>query len=96
MFQSAASEITVPRDVFPVHFLPARLGTVSYTHLDVYKRQGLGNALVLDAGHHSPHFFIIPNLKGMVLELSLIHILSCSLFSTFALYFWKAAVIASA
>lgn len=29
---------------------------------------GLGNALVLDAGHHSPHFFIIPNLKGMVLE----------------------------
>lgn len=29
---------------------------------------GLGNALVLDTGHHSPHFFIIPNLKGMVLE----------------------------
>ena len=28
----------------------------------------LGNALVLDAGHHSPHFFIVPDLKGMVLE----------------------------
>ena len=29
---------------------------------------GLGHALVLDAGHHSPHFFIIPDFKGMVLE----------------------------
>ena len=28
---------------------------------------GLGHALVLDAGHHSPHFFIIPDFKGMVL-----------------------------
>ena len=29
---------------------------------------GLGHALVLDAGHHSPHFFIVSDFKGMVLE----------------------------
>ena len=29
---------------------------------------GLGHALVLDAGHHSSHFFIVPDFKGMVLE----------------------------
>ena len=29
---------------------------------------GMGHALVLDAGHHSSHFFIVPDFKGMVLE----------------------------
>ena len=29
---------------------------------------GLGNSLVLDAGYHSPHFFIVPDFKGMVFE----------------------------
>jgi len=29
---------------------------------------GLGNALVLDAEHHRPHFFIIPNLERVVFE----------------------------
>ena len=29
---------------------------------------GLGNALVLDTGHHRPHCFIIPNLERVVFE----------------------------
>ena len=61
-----------------------RIRPVSYTHLDVYKRQTLGGKIVmLDAGymkeldlalmsHGSPNTSV--DEKCMALELSLIHI----------------------
>ena len=43
-----------------------RLDPVSYTHLDVYKRQALGRAVGGVAGEYNPSGYNLPAVTGMV------------------------------
>ena len=46
---------------------PAEISPVSYTHLDVYKRQALGDPTVLGGGAHEPTptpYWILDDLLG--------------------------------